>query len=125
MSRFQHSNNLADTGTRWARNRHQQFISSLNEEAVELVRGMPTNEPALSAGLRRLRESGVNTFRSLRLKQLLSVQRGNNGTVYDGPFDLEDEISLRLYARWFRVNYPAPKDLVALSDDFLGHKLDP
>jgi len=65
----------------------------------------------------------VNNLRSLRFKQLLAIRRGNSGTVYDGPFDLEHEVGLRLYVRWFRIHYPAPRDLVALNDDFFGHKL--
>lgn len=67
----------------------------------------------------------MNNLRSLRFKQLLAIRRGNSGTVYDGPFDLEYEVGQRLYARWFRINYPAPKDLVPMSNDFFGYELTP
>lgn len=125
MSRFQHSNYVVSTGTRWERRRYQQLVPSLSEEEVELVRGTPAKEVGRGAGPCRHRTSDVNDLRSLRFKQLLTIRRGNSGTVYDGPFDLEHEVGQRLYVRWFRIHYPAPKDLVPMSNDFFGYELTP
>lgn len=69
---------------------------------------------------RRPYPHGVNNVRSRRFKWLLAVRRGSRGTVYDGPFDLEDEDGRRLYVRLFRINYPRPKILIPQNDDFFG-----
>ena len=125
MRRLPHSNNVAKRGTRWKRRRYQQRVPSISEGEVELVRGTPAKEVGRRAGQCRLRTSGVNNLRSLRFKQLLAIRRGNSGTVYDGPFDLEHEVGQRLYVRWFRIHYPAPRGLVPMSNDFFGYELTP
>lgn len=54
------------------------------------------------------------------MKRMLALRRGSRGAVYDGPFDLEVEEDRRLYARWFRINYPAPAGLVPQNQTFFG-----
>lgn len=73
---------------------------------------------------RVVKRSLVNDVRRWRFKRLLAVRRGCRGTLYDGPFDLEEEEDLRLYVRWFRVNYPAPEGLIAKSESFFGMSLN-
>ena len=82
--------------------------------AKQLVRG---------SGAYVVKRSAVSNVRSRRFKRVLAVRRGCRGTVYDGPFDLEKEEELRLYVRWFRINYPAPRGLVSISETFFGFEL--
>lgn len=84
---------------------------------------MPVKQLERGSGACVVKRSAVNNVRSRRFKLLLAVRRGCRRTVYDGPFDLEKEEELRLYVRWFRINYPAPKGLVSKSETFFGFKL--
>lgn len=73
--------------------------------------------------MRIVKRSTMNNVRSRRYKRLLAIRRGCRGALYDGPFDLENEEDRRLYIRWFRINYPAPKGLIPESEAFFGEKL--
>lgn len=85
-----------------------------------MSRGAPARIAAHRTKPLRLHTSCVNNVGSRRLRRMLALRRGSSGTVYDGPFDLEDEEDRRLYVRWFRINYPVPEGLVSKNETFFG-----